>query len=71
MISINKQAFVHAIKNDSNVAIYLSTTLALLATLGFQEVIRGNLKLEHFAYAILVSFFFVVWAIIDRKFRKS
>lgn len=71
MISINKQTFLHAMKNESNLAIYVSTTFALLATLGFQEVIRGTLKPEHFGYALLVSFFFVVWAIIDGKFRKS
>ena len=71
MISINKQAFIHAMKNDSNLAIYVSTTFALLATLGFQEVIRGTLKPEHFMYALIVSFFFVLWAVIDRKFRKS
>lgn len=69
MISINSQALAHAFKQNSNFSTYVFTTFALLATLGIQEVIQGQLTPQHFLYALMVSFSFVVWAIIDYKFR--
>jgi len=34
-------------------------------------LIQGNLKAEYFAYAIVVSFAFYLWAVVDQKFRKA
>ncbi|MBP2997576.1 hypothetical protein OPU37_00970, partial [Acinetobacter baumannii] len=49
---------------------YGVTTLALMLTLLFQGMIKGNLKPEYFMYAMVVSFVFCVWAFVDHKMRK-
>ena len=41
-----------------------------MATLLLQGTIKGNLKPEYFAYALIVSLAFCTWGIIDRKFRQ-
>jgi len=41
-----------------------------MVTLLFQGTIKGNLKPEYFAYALVVSLAFCMWAIVDRKFRQ-
>ena len=39
-------------------------------TLLLQGAIKGHLKPEYFAYALIVSFAFCAWAVVDRKFRQ-
>ena len=40
-----------------------------MLTLLLQGAIQGNLKPEFFAYALIVSFAFYVWAFFDYKYR--
>ncbi|ENX05861.1 hypothetical protein KTH73_01930 [Acinetobacter courvalinii] len=68
-IHFNKQVFINALKANDTV-VYATTTLALMVTLLFQGTIKGNLKPEYFAYALIVSVAFCMWAIVDRKFRQ-
>ena len=42
-----------------------------MLTLLLQGTIQGNLKLEFFIYAVVVSMAFYAWAFIDYKFRAS
>ncbi|APR70423.1 MULTISPECIES: hypothetical protein [Acinetobacter] len=65
----NKQVFINTLKTNDSI-IYAITTLALMATLLFQGAIKGNLKPEYFAYALIVSLAFCVWAVVDQKFRQ-
>lgn len=67
----NKAVFIDALKHNSNLVTFLSTTFALIITLALQGSIQGNLKAEYFAYALLVSMAFYTWAIIDQKYRKN
>jgi hypothetical protein len=48
---------------------YLSTTIALMLIVIVHCLIQGNLKLEYFGYALLVSAAFFLWAVIDQKYR--
>lgn len=50
---------------------FLSTTIALMLTLLLQGLMQGNLRLEYFGYALIVSFAFFLWAAIDAKYRKQ
>ena len=50
---------------------FLSTTIALMLTLLLQGLMQGNLRLEYFGYALIVSFAFFLWAAIDEKYRKQ
>ena len=68
-LHFNKQAFIDTLKTNDSV-VYAITTLALMATLLLQGTIKGNLKPEYFAYALIVSLAFCMWGIIDRKFRQ-
>ncbi|ESK55991.1 hypothetical protein [Acinetobacter tjernbergiae] len=68
-LHFNKQVFIDTLKTNDSV-VYAITTLALMATLLLQGTIKGNLKPEYFAYALIVSLAFCMWGIIDRKFRK-
>lgn len=65
----NKSFFNNALKQNSNTLIYLSTTFALLLTLVIYGSIQGNLKAEYFAYALLASIAFLIWAMIEHKYR--
>ncbi|NIE95035.1 hypothetical protein NDN11_08150 [Acinetobacter sp. C26M] len=68
-IHFNKQVFINALKTNDSI-VYAITTLALMVTLLFQGTIKGNLKPEYFAYALVVSLAFCTWALVDRKFRQ-
>ena len=68
-LHFNKQVFIDTLKTNDSV-VYAITTLALMATLLLQGTIKGNLKPEYFAYALIVSLAFCMWWIIDRKFRQ-
>lgn len=68
-IHFNKQVFINTLKT-SNMVVYGVTTFALMLTIMFQCMIKGNLKPEYFGYALIVSFAFCVWAFVDHKFRK-
>ena len=68
-LHFNKQVFINALKTSDTV-IYGITTVALMLTLAFQGMIKGNLKPEYFMYAMVVSFVFCVWAFVDHKMRK-
>lgn len=65
----NKQVFINTLKANDSI-VYAITPLALMATLLFQGTIKGNLKPEYFAYALIVSVAFCTWGIVDRKFRQ-
>ncbi len=69
-LPLNKRSFAKVFKNDKNFLNYVVTTVALMLTLLFHGVINGNLKLEHFLYALIVSALFSIWALIDHKCRK-
>ncbi|RKG41020.1 hypothetical protein [Acinetobacter rongchengensis] len=69
-IHFNKQVFINSLKTNKKMVTYLSTTLALLATLFIHGLIQGNLKPEFFAYALVVSAAFYVWDVVDHKSRK-
>lgn len=68
-LHFNKQVFINALKTSDTV-IYGITTVALMLTLAFQGMIKGNLKPEYFMYALVVSVAFSVWAFVDHKFRQ-
>ncbi|ENX34052.1 hypothetical protein F889_02716 [Acinetobacter colistiniresistens] len=68
-IHFNKQVFINTLKANDSI-VYATTTVALMVTLLFQGTIKGNLKPEYFAYALVVSLAFCMWAIVDRKFRQ-
>lgn len=51
--------------------VYASTTCALLLTLSIYGTIQGTLKVELFFYALLLSVVFLVWTMIDHKYRQS
>jgi hypothetical protein len=68
-LHFNKQVFIDTLKTNDSV-VYAITTLALMATLLLQGTIKGNLKPEYFAYALIVSLAFCMWGMIDRKFRQ-
>lgn len=65
----NTKVFIDALKANANLVTFLSTTIALLLTLIVQGTIHGNLKLEYFVYALVLSVAFCIWAIIDAKYR--
>ena len=65
-LHFNKQVFINTLKANDSI-VYAITPLALMATLLFQGTIKGNLKPEYFAYALIVSVAFCTW---DRKFRQ-
>ena len=68
-LHFNKQALMNNLKSN-DMMVYAITTLALLMTLLLQGAIKGHLKPEYFAYALIVSLAFCTWGIIDRKFRQ-
>ena len=68
-IHFNKRIFINTLKANDTI-VYAVTALALIATLLFQGLIKGNLKPEYFAYALIVSLAFCTWGIVDRKFRQ-
>lgn len=68
-LHFNKQVFINTLKANSNTVVFLSTTIALMLTLLLQGAIQGNLKPEFFAYALVVSLAFYVWAFFDYKYR--
>ena len=68
-LHFNKQVFINTLKANNNAVVFISTTLALMLTLLLQGAIQGNLKPEFFAYALVVSFAFYVWAFFDYKYR--
>ena len=68
-LHFNKQVFIDTLKTNDSI-VYAITTFALMATLLLQGAIKGNLKPEYFAYALIVSLAFCTWGIIDRKFRQ-
>ena len=70
-LHFNKQVFINALKANKNMVTYLSTTIALMVIMIKHGLIQGNLKAEYFAYAIVVSFAFYLWAVVDQKFRKA
>ncbi len=65
----NKQVFIDALKANTNLVVFISTTIALMLTLIVHGLIQGNLKLEYFIYAVIVSIAFYMWAVIDQKYR--
>lgn len=69
-IHFNKQVFINSLKTNDSI-IYGITTLALMMTLFLQGMIKGNLKPEYFAYALIVSMAFCAWGIIDGKLRDK
>lgn len=71
MLSVHfkKQVFIDALKANSNLVVFLSTTFALMLTLIVHCVIQGNLKAEYLAYALIVSAAFYLWVVIDQKYR--
>ena len=68
-LHFNKQVFIDTLKTNDSI-VYAITTFALMAALLLQGTIKGNLKPEYFAYALIVSFAFCAWAVVDRKFRQ-
>jgi hypothetical protein len=68
-LHFNKQVFIDTLKTNDSI-VYAITTFALVATLLLQGTIKGNLKPEYFAYALIVSLAFCKRGIIDRKFRQ-
>ncbi|MCU4348356.1 hypothetical protein KTH05_11405 [Acinetobacter lactucae] len=68
-LHFNKQVFINTLNSKDSV-VYGVTPLALMLTLLFQGMIKGNLKPEYFMYAMVVSFIFCVWAFVDHKMRK-
>ncbi len=54
-LHFNKQVFINTLNSKDSV-VYGVTTLALMLTLLFQGMIKGNLKPEYFMYAMVVSF---------------
>lgn len=66
----DKQVFINSLKANKNLVTYMSTTFALMLTLMLHGLIQGNLKPEYFAYALVVSVTFFLWAIIDSRYRK-
>ena len=69
-LHFNKQVFINSLKANTKLVTYLSTTIALLATLLIHGLIQGNLKPEYFAYALAVSAAFYIWDVVDHKSRK-
>lgn len=67
----DKQVFINSLKANKNLATYISTTLALMLTLIVHGLIQGDLKLEYFAYALIVSVAFCLWAVVDSRYRKQ
>ena len=68
-LHFNKQDLMTALKTNSQLLTFISTTVALMLTLTLQGLIQGNLKAEYFAYALIVSLAFYVWSVIDQKYR--
>ena len=69
-LHFNKQVFIDALKaNDTNLVTFICTTFALMLPLTVHCLIQGNLKLEYFGYALIVSAAFFLWAAIDQKYR--
>lgn len=50
-LHFNKQVFINTLNSKDSV-VYGVTTLALMLTLLFQGMIKGNLKPEYFMYEI-------------------
>ena len=68
-LHFNKQVFIDALKANTNLVVFISTTIALMLTLIVHGLIQGNLKLEYFIYAVIVSIAFYMWVVIDQKYR--
>ena len=71
MLSVHfkKQVFIDALKANTNLVTFFSTTVALILTLVVHCFIQGNLKFEYVGYALIVSAAFFLWAVIDQKYR--
>ena len=73
-LHFNKQVFINTLNSKDSV-VYGVTTLALMLTLLFQGMIKGNLKPEYFMYAMVVSFVFcslrewTVYQVIKQYFQ--
>lgn len=67
----NKQVFINSLKSNQNLFTYFSTTIALMLTLVIHGLIQGDLKPIYFAYAIVVSVAFYLWAVVDHMYRKQ
>lgn len=70
-LHFNKQVFINTLKANNNAVVFISTTIALMLTLLLQGAIQGNLKPEFFAYAVVLSFLFFVWASFEHKYRPA
>lgn len=70
-LHFDKQVFINSLKANKNLVTYMSTTFALMLTLMLHGLIQGDLKLEYFAYALIVSVAFFLWAVIDSRYRKQ
>jgi len=68
-VHFNKQVFIDALKANSDLVVFLSTTLALMVTLIAHCAIQGNLKAEYVVYALVASAAFYLWMVIDQKYR--
>lgn len=68
-VHFNKQVFIDALKTNTDLVTFLSTSIALMLTLFVHCLIQGNLKLEYFGYAMIVSMVFFLWALVDQKYR--
>ncbi|WP_248785635.1 hypothetical protein, partial [Escherichia coli] len=67
-VHFNKQVFIDALKTNTDLVTFLSTSIALMLTLFVHCLIQGNLKLEYFGYAMIVSMVFFLWALVDQKY---
>ena len=70
-LHFNKQVFINALKTNKSLIIYLSTTFGLMLMILIHGLIQSNLKPEFFLYAVLVSFAFYAWDVVDHKHRKQ
>ncbi len=70
-VHFNKEFFINALKANKNMVTFLSTTIALMLTLLIQGLMQGNLRLEYFGYALIVSMAFFIWSVVDTKYRSK
>lgn len=66
-----KKTFFDAMQARQNVVVYAVMACALLMTLTIQGGIHGNLQSSHFIYAFITASIFIIWTVIDHKFRQS
>ena len=68
-LHLNKQAVHHTLQSKAFVN-YAVTSIALLMTIFLQGVIKGDLHLKYFVYALLACGAFSLWAFSDHQYRK-